>query len=110
MSRRDIPLRVLRTALLVVVLIGGVSAGEILETNGFSSCAANASVTVQKVEITYNNDNKTVNFDVQGTSTMVQNVTAILNVTAYGRQVYSNSFNPCAESTFVQRLCPGKSR
>lgn len=32
---------------------------------------------------------------------------AILNVTAYGKQVYTKTFNPCAADTLVQQLCPG---
>ncbi|CAK7202525.1 hypothetical protein SEUCBS139899_005249 [Sporothrix eucalyptigena] len=83
------------------------TATDILQTTGFNNCGGNStSVTVQKVDIQYNNDNQTVTFDVAGTSAKVQNVTAILNVTAYGTQVYSNSFNPCSASTFVQQLCP----
>ncbi|OIW35248.1 TRP-domain-containing protein [Coniochaeta ligniaria NRRL 30616] len=96
----------LRTALAVAVLAKGVMSTEILQTSGFSSCNTNSSVSVQRVNISYNNDNKTVTFDVAGTSSKVQNVTAVLNVTAYGQQIYSNSFDPCAPGTFVEQLCP----
>ncbi|CAK7229903.1 hypothetical protein SBRCBS47491_007407 [Sporothrix bragantina] len=83
------------------------TATEILQTTGFDNCGGNSSsVTVQKVNIQYNNDNQTVTFDVAGSSSRVQNVTAILNVTAYGTQVYANTFNPCSPSTFVSQLCP----
>lgn len=58
------------------------------------------------VDVSYNNDNKTVSFNVAGTSEQTMNVTAQLNVTAYGISVYSNSFNPCDTSTFVAQLCP----
>lgn len=98
----------LRRALLVAVACAGVvRAVDILQTTGFSSCGKNAEIQVKKVDIKYNNDNKTVSFDVAGFSTKVQNVTAILNVTAYGNQVYSNTFDPCKSDTFVQQLCPG---
>ncbi|TPX08891.1 uncharacterized protein E0L32_009595 [Thyridium curvatum] len=97
----------LRRALLVAVACAGVvRAVDILQTTGFSSCGKNAEIQVKKVDIKYNNDNKTVSFDVAGFSTKVQNVTAILNVTAYGNQVYSNTFDPCKSDTFVQQLCP----
>ncbi len=92
------------------MLAGGVLGDDILQTIGFTNCKSNARVMVQKVDITYNNNNKTVSFDVQGTSSRVQNVTAVLNVTAYGNQIYSNSFNPCDRKTFVEQLCPGRSR
>lgn len=97
----------MRAALVGTVLASGVLGVDVLETVGFSSCNKNASVSVQKVDIKYNNDDKTVTFDVAGTSTQVQNVTAVLNVTAYGQNIYSNSFDPCDSKTFVQQLCPG---
>lgn len=32
--------------------------------------------------------------------------TATLNVVAYGNSVYENKFNPCAQDTYVEQLCP----
>ncbi len=98
----------LRAVLAGAVLVQGAWADDVLETTGFSTCNANADVKVQKVDIKYNNADKTVSFDVAGSSNKEQNVTATLNVTAYGTQIYSNSFDPCAASTFVKQLCPGK--
>lgn len=99
----------LRAALAGALLASRVLALDVLETVGFSSCNKNATVSVQKADIRYNNDNKTVSFDVAGSSSKVQNVTAILNVTAYGQNIYSNSFDPCDPGTFVEQLCPGLS-
>src|SRR4051794_10737687 len=101
-------MRGLTTAALAgVLLASGVLGVNVLETTGFSTCNTNASVSVQRADIKYNNDNKTVTFDVAGSSNKIQNVTAVLNVTAYGQNIYSNSFDPCAKGTFVQQLCPG---
>ena len=97
----------MRAVLAGTLLASGVLGLDVLETVGFSSCNTNASVSVQKVDIRYNNGDKTVSFDVAGSSNRVQNVTAVLNVTAYGQNIYSNSFDPCAHATFVQQLCPG---
>jgi len=97
----------LRAALWAAACVPAALAADILQTSGFANCGPNANVKVQKVDIKYNNDNKTVTFDVAGTSTRVQNVTAVLNVTAYGNQVYTNSFDPCLRATFVAQLCPG---
>ncbi|KIN04193.1 hypothetical protein OIDMADRAFT_178248 [Oidiodendron maius Zn] len=96
----------LSLVLLLDTFPSGVLADQILKTSGFSTCLSNSPITVQKVDIEYNNDNKTVSFNVAGTSTQTMNVTAQLNVTAYGTQVYHNEFNPCDESTFVAQLCP----
>ncbi|KAH8675866.1 hypothetical protein BX600DRAFT_432413 [Xylariales sp. PMI_506] len=96
-----------RAAALAVAFATVVRGDNILTTSSFSNCDnTTGTVTVQKVNISYNQDNKTVTFDVAGTSSEVQNVTATLSVTAYGENVYSNSFNPCDDSTFVKQLCP----
>lgn len=110
MAAKGLKAWLLRAVVTGSFLAGGVLGAEILETNSFSSCEGNASVTVQRVKISYNNENKTVSFDVAGTSSKIQNVTAVLNVTAYGQAIYSNSFDPCSPSTFVQQLCPGMYR
>ncbi|KAK0734158.1 hypothetical protein B0T26DRAFT_57158 [Lasiosphaeria miniovina] len=98
--------RLLKVLLAGALLANGVLGADILQTVGFSSCGSDTNITVQKADISYNNDNKTIVFNVAGTSTRVQNVTAILNVTAYGQNIYSNAFDPCEKSTFVEQLCP----
>jgi len=100
---------VVLAACAVAFMAKGAAGADILQTSGFSNCdQTKASVTVQKVDISYNNDNKTVSFDVAGSSSKVQNVTAFLSVKAYGQEIYSNTFDPCDDDTFVQQLCPGK--
>ncbi|WYZ34451.1 hypothetical protein EsH8_I_000727 [Colletotrichum jinshuiense] len=84
----------------------GTLADSVLKTSSFTTCGNETAITVQKIDIQYNNDNKTVTFDVAGTSSKVQNVTAVLDVTAYGTAIYSNSFNPCDAGTYVAQLCP----
>ena len=102
--------RLLEIALIGASLVGGALAVDVLETIGFSNCengdGTKPSVSVQRADIRYNNDNKTVTFDVAGTSNVVQNVTAIIDVTAYGQNIYSNTFDPCEKATFVEQLCP----
>jgi hypothetical protein len=83
-----------------------VLGADVLKTNGFSSCLANGSIQVQKLNIEYNKATNKVVFDVAGTSSKQQNVTASMVVMAYGREVYRNDFNPCEAATFVQQLCP----
>ena len=82
-------------------------AADVLKTNGFSECSNNATVKVNRMNVEYDKDTKVVTFDVSGTSTEEQNVTASLVVTAYGKQVYQRDFDPCDESTKVDQLCPG---
>ncbi|TGO46307.1 hypothetical protein BCON_0332g00070 [Botryotinia convoluta] len=102
------PISTLSTLSLVLIgtLPGRVLAAQTLTTTGYTSCLADSNISVQKMAVTYDNDAKTVTFDVAGSSTKSQNVTAEINVTAYGISVYSNTFNPCDSTTFVEQLCP----
>ncbi|KAI1333995.1 hypothetical protein F5Y15DRAFT_317514 [Xylariaceae sp. FL0016] len=84
----------------------GVLGDDVLATTGFTNCNNDSDITVNNVDITYNNAQKTVTFNVAGTSNKEQNVTAVLSVTAYGQDVYTNSFNPCDADTHVEQLCP----
>ncbi|KAK4181621.1 putative flavin carrier protein precursor [Triangularia setosa] len=97
---------VFKAGLAGVVLANGALGADILETVGFSNCNGTAAVSVQRVNIKYNNEDKSVTFDVAGSSSQIQNVTAVLNVTAYGQNIYSNAFDPCDAATFVDQLCP----
>lgn len=98
-----------KAAVLATALVAtGVLGDDILVTDGFNNCNNNNSdITVDNVDIKYNNADKTVTFNVAGTSAREQNVTAKLTVTAFGQNVYSNQFDPCDPATFVQQLCPG---
>ncbi|KAK5130249.1 hypothetical protein LTR04_004991, partial [Oleoguttula sp. CCFEE 6159] len=58
------------------------------------------------MNVEYNKDTKQVTFDVAGSSSEIQNVTASMKVLAYGKQVYQKDFNPCDKDTFVAQLCP----
>ncbi|KAL2885306.1 transient receptor potential ion channel [Ceratocystis lukuohia] len=78
-----------------------------LHTVGFSTCSASdAPITVNNVDISFDKDQEILVYDVSATSTKQQNVTAKLLVTVYGRDVYSKSFNPCEEGSYVEQLCP----
>ncbi|KAI8629446.1 TRP-domain-containing protein [Xylariaceae sp. FL1651] len=95
-----------KAAIWATAFVGGALGDDILVTSGFNNCNNNSEIRVDKADIKYNNADKTVTFNVAGTSGREQNVTAKLSVTAYGQNVYTNEFNPCAPATFVQQLCP----
>lgn len=87
----------------------GVLAGDVLKTNGYSSCLTGPSdIRVNKLDIEFDRNTKKVKFDVSGTNEKEQNVMATLVVNAYGREVYKNSFDPCEGATKVEQLCPGE--
>ncbi|KIW05783.1 uncharacterized protein PV09_03638 [Verruconis gallopava] len=105
-TRWHVPNVLAAAVLLFGALPAGVLGAQILQTDGFSSCGSNSDIQVQKLNISYDNSNKKVTFDVSGTSTKSQEVMAKLTVFAYGQQVYQNEFNPCDSSTKVDQLCP----
>ncbi|QDS78142.1 hypothetical protein FKW77_004675 [Venturia effusa] len=92
--------------LLLGALPAGVLSADVLETNGFSTCGGESDIKVNKMNIQYNRATQKVIFDVGGTSTKSQKVMASLVVSAYGKQVYQKSFDPCADGTKVEQLCP----
>lgn len=93
-------------ALAATALTRGAMAVDVLKTSGFTNCQQDSAIQVKKVDIEYNKAAGSVTFDVSGSSSKEQKVMAKLNVTAYGIDVYSNQFNPCDNSTYVEQLCP----
>ena len=92
--------------LLLAGLPAAVLAGDVLSSNGFTNCGANADITVNNFNISFDRSTDVVDFDVSGSSASVQKVKASLVVKAYGKTVYTKDFNPCDASTKVDQLCP----
>lgn len=95
--------------LLFCIFVSSISAGDILETDGFSTCQDVATIHVEALDIQFDRTTNIVTFDVAASSAEEQNVTASLIVSAYGKQVYTKTFNPCDSDTYIQQLCPGQS-
>jgi hypothetical protein len=89
---------------ILSALPAGVLGGNILSTTGFSTCMQDGSVDVKNLDVSYDKNTRVLNFNVAGSSNKVQNVTAELIVSAYGQQVYTNTFNPC--DTKMPEMCP----
>lgn len=89
-------------------LVGVATAKDILKLSEFKDCAKDADIKLNKVNVEYDADTRTIDFALDGTSTKSQKVKAFLKVVAYGKEVYTKDFNPCDEATFVGGLCPGK--
>jgi hypothetical protein len=84
----------------------GVLAGDVLKTNGFSTCLDNSDIKVNKLDIEFDKASKRVVFDVSGSNGREQKVMAILTVSAYGKEVYRNEFDPCEGEFKVDQMCP----
>jgi ML-like domain len=96
------------TLTLLASLPARVLSGDILQTTGVSTCGPDADIRVNQMNITFDRATRQVSFNVGGTSTKQQAVTASLVVYAYGQQVYQKSFDPCSNATYVAQLCPGQ--
>lgn len=99
--------RFLCVALLSALPVS-VLGGDVLSTSGFSSCLDNPTVKVKALNVQYDKNTRVINFDVAGSSETVQNVTANLIVSAYGKDVYTKSFKPCDDG--MPEMCPGRFR
>lgn len=93
--------------LALATLPAGVLGGNVISTDGFTTCIDDPSISVTAMNIQYDKTTNIVTFDVSGTSSEAQNVTAKIAVTAYGVSVYSKEFDPCDSGTYVAQLCPG---
>lgn len=102
--RRSLPFFLLGT--LPVSVFGG----DILSTEGFSTCVNDPSIKVQALNVQYDRSNRRLTFDVAGSSAEQQKVLLNLVVSAYGKEVYTKEFNPCdSETANVTDMCPGMS-
>lgn len=85
----------------------GALANDVLQTNGYSSClSGDSTIKVNKLDIQFDRTTKKIKFDVSGTNDKAQNVMATLRVNAYGKEVYSKTFDPCEGDMKVDQLCP----
>ncbi|CAI7664400.1 unnamed protein product [Penicillium glandicola] len=93
-------------ALLGLAIVPQALAADTLSTTGFSLCMTDSAINVQSMDVTYTRSTGVVAFDLAGTNSVEQNVTATITVTAYGNQVYSKEFDPCGSEIHVDELCP----
>ncbi|KAH0142677.1 DUF907 domain-containing protein, partial [Aureobasidium melanogenum] len=91
---------------LLSTLPARVLGGDILSTQGFTLCSTNPTIKVDALDVQFDRTTNLVVFNVAGSSSQSQNVTAKIVITAYGREVYQKPFNPCDAGTYVEQLCP----
>ena len=104
-ARYGSPLSISQVILLAALPLRALC-GDVLKTQGFSSCLNNATIKVNTLNVQYDKGAGVVTFDVGGTSEKEQNVTASLTVSAYGKQVYQKDFDPCNPK--IAQMCPGE--
>ena len=109
MRSRHLSLRRVLQVSFFAASLGSVVGTDVLRTQGFTSCLDDSTIKVTALDVEYNRAANTVTFNVGGISSVQQDVTANLVVTAYGKEVYnSGAFDPCEAK--IKELCPGKTR
>lgn len=99
-------MRSLLWALLGLSVVPHALASDTLSTSGFDLCMTDSSIDITNLNITYTRSTRELIFNLAGTSSKEQKVQATLTVTAYGSQIYSDSFKPCGSKVHVAELCP----
>ncbi|KAK9478989.1 TRP-domain-containing protein [Lipomyces japonicus] len=99
----------MRSSFLLPALVASVTtfvaAADVISTNQVYTCDSSAaSIFVNDLSIQYDRQSKNVTFNIQGSSAKSQNVSATLDVTAYGKHLFSYSFDPCAYD--ISQICP----
>ena len=81
-----------------------VSALRLIESKSLNPCQDNSSFTATLFNVVFTPDNNTLAFDVVGVSSIQGNVTAELQVIAYGFTVLRQKLDPC--TMHLRGLCP----
>ena len=81
-----------------------VSAIDLIESKSLNPCQTNSSFSASLFDVTFTPNNDTLALDVVGESSIEGNVTAILEVIAYGYTAVKETLNPCDMD--LEGLCP----
>ncbi|KAK7207330.1 hypothetical protein BZA70DRAFT_10070 [Myxozyma melibiosi] len=96
----------LSAATALAALSSTALAANTIGTDSFYTCndGNNATISVSTFSVSYSKTTQNVTFDLAGSSTEAQNVSATIYISAYGIDVFSYSFDFCDEG--IEELCP----
>ncbi|KZF18967.1 TRP-domain-containing protein [Xylona heveae TC161] len=80
------------------------AAVRMLEAKSLNPCMENSKFTATLFSVVFTPDNRTVTFNINGISSISGNVTAELEVIAYGYTAVRQSLNPCKMN--LEGMCP----
>ncbi|KAI9883177.1 MAG: hypothetical protein M1823_005052 [Watsoniomyces obsoletus] len=81
-----------------------VSAERLIQSNSLNVCMQNSRFSASLFNVIFTPENRTVHIDVIGTSSITGNITATVEVFAYGYRVIRQSIDPCKLD--LRGLCP----
>ena len=88
----------------IAILSPLASAIRLIESSSLNPCQDNSSFTATLFNVVFTPDNNTLAFDVVGVSSIQGNVTAELEVIAYGYTALRQTLDPCTMN--LEGLCP----
>lgn len=96
--------QVTSSLLLWTLLTCSTSAERIIESTSLVSCMDNSKFTASLFKVSFNPDTRVIDFDINGISEINSNVTANLQVYAYGYKVMDQLLDPCKSG--MRGMCP----
>jgi hypothetical protein len=79
-------------------------AENIIESNSLNSCMKGSNFTATLFNVAYTPKNNSISLNINGVSSIVGNVTALLTVKAYGFNIVNETLDPC--SLGLAGFCP----
>lgn len=79
-------------------------AEDIIESNSLNSCQSGSNFTATLFNVAYTPKNNSITVNINGVSSITGNVTAQLEVIAYGFTILNDTIDPCADN--LAGFCP----
>jgi Transient receptor potential (TRP) ion channel/ML-like domain len=76
----------------------------VIQSTSLNSCQENSNFTATYFDVAFTPQNSSINIDIVGVSSITGNVTAQLEVIAYGFTIYNQTLNPCELG--LEGMCP----
>ncbi|EOD43400.1 putative duf907 domain protein [Neofusicoccum parvum UCRNP2] len=92
-------------ALVVAAFPLSAAAEQLIKSNSLNPCMANSGLSATLFNVVFTPANRSLAFNIVGVSDISGNVTAELDVYAYGLEIFTYNLNPC-ENEDLKSLCP----
>jgi len=96
--------RYLLSLLAALSLSSLAFAEDVIESNSLNSCKSGSNFTATLFNVAYTPKNNSITVNINGVSSITGNVTAQLEVIAYGFTILNDTIDPCAED--LAGFCP----
>ncbi|KAK5265681.1 putative flavin carrier protein 3 [Exophiala xenobiotica] len=96
--------RYLLSLLAALSLSSLAFAEDVIESNSLNSCQSGSNFTATLFNVAYTPKNNSITVNINGVSSITGNVTAQLEVIAYGFTILNDTIDPCADN--LAGFCP----